>query len=152
MPPKEHLWEKHPGGAALLLSKRSREPGCQSACLSISGSLAFLKVGGSCQTAHPKLLLKQKEKDAELRSMPRNSQRMPEPERAQEVLVLGEGPAQQPWTGSWRSLSHRSPRPRPWKPDGATQPGLASCCRKVSRCCHRGSRGEAFREGGMAIR
>ena len=64
----------------------------QSAYLSISGSLAFLKVVGSCQTAHPKLLLTQKEKDAELPSMPGNSQRLQEPEQPQEVLALHRRP------------------------------------------------------------
>lgn len=72
--------------------KGARSWACQSAYLSISGSLAFLKVVGSCQTAHPKLLLNQKAKDAELPLMPRNSQRLQEPERLQEVLALKRRP------------------------------------------------------------
>ena len=126
----------------------------QSACLSISGSLAFLKVVGSCQSAHPKLFLNQKEKDAELRSMTRNSQRMQEPERPHEVLALKRrpGPAARDLLVEASLPPLSSPKLRPWKHDGAIQPGLASCRRKVSRCCHRGSRGEAFREGGMAIK
>lgn len=88
MPLKEHLWEKHPRGETLLWSKRGQEPGCQSACLSVSGSVAFGRVVGSCQTAHPKLLLNQKEKEAELWSMPRNRQRVREPEQPCGVLAL----------------------------------------------------------------
>lgn len=77
MPLKEHLWEKHPGGKTLLLSKRSWEPGL-SICLFVNfRELAFLKVVGSCSTAHSKL--NQKEKDVELQRMARNSQRTQEP-------------------------------------------------------------------------
>lgn len=105
MPLKEHLWEKHPGGETLLRSKRGWEPGCQSACLSISGSLAFGKVVGSCQTAHPKLLLNQKEKEAELQLMPRTGRGR----RSQSGRVgswrQGKAPAGQPWTCSWVPLS-----------------------------------------------
>lgn len=70
MPLKEHLWEKHPGGETLLRSKRGREPGCQSAGLSISGSLAFGRVVGSCHTAHPKLLLNQRKRKANFTQCP----------------------------------------------------------------------------------
>lgn len=129
MPLKEHLWEEHPGGETLLLSKRSRA--YHSACLSVSGSLAFLQVVGSCQSAHPKLLLNQKEKDAELRSVTGNSQRMQEPERPPEVLALKRRPS----PAARDSLMEASlpplsaPKLRPWKHDGAIQPGLASCRR-----------------------
>lgn len=144
MPLKEHLWEKHPGGETLLRSKRGQEPGCQAACLSVSGSLAFGRGVGSCHSAHPKLLLNQREKAGGLQAMPRNGQRVQGPGRPHGLLALRKSSSQ-----AAPALS--SPKLRPCKHNRATQPGLASCRRKASRCCHRGSRGEAFRREGLQL-
>lgn len=65
----------------------------------------------------------------------------------------GEAGAWQLCTCTWMDFCRpRDPRLEPWKHEGVTQAGLASCHRKVSRCCRRGSRGEVFIEGGIAIR
>ena len=94
----------------------------QSAYLSISGSLAFLKVVGSCQTAHPKLLLNQKEKDAELPSMPGNSQRLQEPEQPQVCPAAAAGKC---------AVSKRCKHtPSPTHPEFSRAPHL-TCCRAV---------------------
>lgn len=92
MPPKEQLWETHPGEKAPAVQEEPGDRVHQSACLSVSESLAFLKTVGSCQTAHPKLLLNQKEKDAELQCGTGNSPELREPELPHGVLALEEKP------------------------------------------------------------
>lgn len=139
-------------GKKLSCCPRGARRWSPSICLFVSfREFGISENGRQLSKCPPQTATESEEKDDELQLMPRNSQRTREPKHLHEVLAL-EKPGRSALVFGCNFTCPRDLRPMSCKHEGATQAGLTSCHRKVSRCCLRGSRGKMFIEGGIAIR